>query len=91
MAGSAPYKTLDFTSTFLKDLTAIARTDQRRIIRALDLLDANEQHPSLHVHELKGPLAGVWSVSASDSLRITFERLDTGRKVLLTCDHHYGD
>jgi hypothetical protein len=30
-------------------------------------------------------------VSASRELRITFERLADGHKLLLTCSHHYGD
>jgi len=45
----------------------------------------------LRVHELGGQLKGIWSASASKSLRITFARLDGGYKLLLTGDHHDGD
>ncbi len=58
-------------------------------MKALGLLDANEQHPSLRVHQLSGGLEGSWSASASDELRITFVRSEAGRKVLLTCSRHY--
>jgi mRNA-degrading endonuclease YafQ of YafQ-DinJ toxin-antitoxin module len=53
------------------------------------LLDSNERHPSLRVHQLQGDQAGVWSASASDELRLTFERLSEGRKLLLRCSRHY--
>jgi hypothetical protein len=85
------YTALDFTDTFLetfagRDFTA---SDRRRILKALALLDENEKHPSLRVHALEGDREGSWSASASDVLRITFERLEGGRKRLLTCSRHY--
>jgi hypothetical protein len=85
------YRTLDFTDTFLttfasKDFSA---ADRSSILKALRLLDENERHPSLRVHQLKGDREGSWSASASDVLRVTFERLPGGRKRLLTCSRHY--
>jgi mRNA-degrading endonuclease YafQ of YafQ-DinJ toxin-antitoxin module len=85
------YRTIGFTSEFLVSLARLSRDDQRRVVRALDLLDENERHPSLRVHELKGELAGLWSASASRSLRITFVRLPKGRKRLVEASQHYGD
>jgi mRNA-degrading endonuclease YafQ of YafQ-DinJ toxin-antitoxin module len=87
------YRTLSFTETFLdtfsgKDFT---RHERKQFLKALGLLDQNERHPSLRVHELRGDLTGVWSASASKELRITFERISNGRKRLLTCSHHYAD
>ena len=87
----AGYRFLDFTETFLasfasKDLTA---ADRAAILKALRLLDENEKHPSLRVHKLEGDREGSWSASASMVLRLTFERLDGGRKRLLTCSKHY--
>ena len=85
------YQMLDFTETFLvtfssRDFTA---ADRAAILRALRLPDENERHPSLRVHQLEGDLAGVWPASASAVLRITFERLEDGRRRLLTCSKHY--
>ena len=83
------YRTLEFSETFLlsfvsRDMTA---ADRAAILKALRLLDENELHPSLRVHKIVAE--GVWSASASDVLRISFERLGHGRKGLLTCSKHY--
>jgi hypothetical protein len=84
------YRTLEFMrTTFLNSLSDLARDDQRRVIRALEQLDADEPVLSLRVHQLKGSRAGLWS--ASRNLRITFLRLEGGRKLLVECSHHYGD
>lgn len=85
------YESLDFTDTFLLPLTSRDFTvaDRKAFVRALRLLDQDERHPSLRVHQLKGDRAGSWSVSASDSLRMTFTRIGSGRKRLLTCSKHY--
>ena len=87
----APFQSLDFTDTFLetfgsKDFTAAER---KAIRKALRLLDGDERHPSLRVHQLEGDLAGLWSASASDVLRLTFVRTVHGRKTMLTCSRHY--
>jgi mRNA-degrading endonuclease YafQ of YafQ-DinJ toxin-antitoxin module len=89
-AMSGPFASLDFTDTFLetfgsKDFTA---ADRKVIRKALRLLDGDERHPSLRVHQLSGDLAGLWSASASASLRLTFVRTGQGRKTLLTCSKH---
>jgi mRNA-degrading endonuclease YafQ of YafQ-DinJ toxin-antitoxin module len=88
---SDSYQTLSFTETFLETFggKSFNWAERRRLLKALRLLDANERHPSLRVHELRGDLAGVWSVSASKELRITFERMPGGHKLLLTCSHHH--
>lgn len=85
------YQTLVFTSEFVESFASrdFNYTDRRRFRQALQLLDANERHPSLRVHELSGGQAGWWSASASDVLRITFERLPGGRKRLGVCSRHY--
>lgn len=64
-------------------------TERRRFMRALNLLDENDRHPSLRVHALRGDQAGIWSASVSDELRMTFRRANDGRKVMLTCSRHY--
>jgi mRNA-degrading endonuclease YafQ of YafQ-DinJ toxin-antitoxin module len=63
--------------------------DQTRFAKALRVLDADERHPSLRVHELQGDLSSVWSASASDDLRIEFLRDGAGKKILLRCSRHY--
>jgi mRNA-degrading endonuclease YafQ of YafQ-DinJ toxin-antitoxin module len=87
------YRTLSFTEKFLESFSGkdFTRHERKQFLKALRLLDQNERHPSLRVHELRGDLLGVWSAAASKELRITFERIADGHKRLLTCSHHYGD
>ena len=89
MAGE--YASLEFTETFLQSFASrdFSAADRGQFLKALQLLEENERHPSLRVHQLRGNLAGIWSASASDALRLTFERLEAGRKRLLTCSRHY--
>ena len=88
---STPFRTLDITPNFLESFASrdFSAVDRRRFLRALALLDENEQHPSLRVHALRGDLEGFWSASASDVLRITFSRAPDGRKIIVTCSRHY--
>lgn len=85
------YETLDFTTEFMETFSRkdFGPRERNAILKALELLDANERHPSLRVHGLDGELANQLSFPASDSLRITFERLAGGRKLLLKCSRHY--
>jgi hypothetical protein len=55
------------------------------------LLDSDELHPSLRVHQLKRDKKDQWSASATDEIRIPFLRLDGGRKQLVSVSSHYGD
>jgi hypothetical protein len=86
------YASLDFTETFLATFAGrdFSAAERRLILKSLRLLDENENHPSLRVHQLHGDREGSWSASASAELRVTFERRDGGRKRLLTCSHHYA-
>lgn len=77
------------SAEFLESFGLFQKADQRRFIRALELLDENERHPSLRIHELQGDLAGVWSASASEQLRIEFVRAAAGVKLLVRCSRHY--
>jgi hypothetical protein len=87
------YANQEFSDEFLESLIGREFTlaERRRFVRAMRLLDENERHPSLRVHDLKGDLAGLWSASASNALRITFRRLPNGHKELVACTRHYGD
>lgn len=87
------YRSLEFTDSFLESYAAreFSSADRAAVRKALHLLDEDDRQRSLRVHELQGDMAGVWSASASRSLRITFERLEAGRKRVLACSHHYGE
>jgi mRNA-degrading endonuclease YafQ of YafQ-DinJ toxin-antitoxin module len=85
------YRSLEFTPDFFRDLLrgrfSVSEVD--RILRTLSLLDSNERHPSLRVHQLHDELEGQWSASASDQIRITFRRLAGGRKEMVSVNRHY--
>jgi mRNA-degrading endonuclease YafQ of YafQ-DinJ toxin-antitoxin module len=91
VAGRAFHATLLYCDEFMETFGSkdFKESDRKQFRKALRLLDQSELHPSLRDHELEGPLKGVWSVSASDVLRMTFQRLDDGRKAMLTCSRFY--
>ena len=87
------YENLDFTDTFLESLAdgkEFRQSERKAFLVALRALDQNEKQPSLRVHQLGRDLLGIWSASASDNLRMTFIRSPNGRKIMLTCSHHYA-
>lgn len=51
--------------------------------KTLKLLEINPQHPSLRLHELKGKLKGLHSVSINISYRITLELIITENDIIL--------
>ena len=91
MSDDYTYTSCQFTPRFLRELLGgrFSASEHSRIIRALILLDSDERHPSLRVHQLERDLKGAWSASATDEIRITFRRLDGGRKQLISVSRHY--
>jgi len=51
--------------------------------KTLKLLELNPSHPSLRLHELKGKLKGLHSVSINISYRITLELLISEKDIIL--------
>jgi len=51
--------------------------------KTLKLLELNPTHPSLKLHELKGKLKGIYSVSINISYRITLELIITESDIIL--------
>lgn len=89
--GGRPYQHIDFTETFLGSFAShdFSASERKLFLKALRLLDEDERHASLRVHQLHGDREGSWSVSASQELRMTFERLPGGCRRMLTCSRHY--
>ena len=85
------YESIDFTTDFMESFSRkdFGVRERRAILKALELLDADGQHPSLRLHALTGARAGQWSASASMELRITFYRRAAGRIELVECSRHY--
>ncbi len=90
----AAFANLVFAETFLErliDSKTFGTSERRQLLKALRMLDQDETASSLRIHDLQGSLAGIWSASASPSLRMTFQRLEGRRKLMLTCSHHYQE
>jgi len=51
--------------------------------KTLKLLELNPNHPSLKLHELKGKLKGLHSVSINMSYRITLELIVSENDIIL--------
>ena len=57
--------------------------------KTLELLELNPFHPSLRLHKLSGPLAGLHSVSINMSYRITLEFLVSATTIIpVHVGHH---
>ena len=76
------YPTIEFSDDFLMAFAdrKFSTADRRAILKAIGLLDSDERHPSLRVHQLEGDMDGSWTCYASRSLRIVFTRRADGRK-----------
>jgi len=85
------FQSLDFSDEFLETYGSRDFSSKERalFLKALRLLDTNEQHASLRIHQLERDLQGLWSASASLELRIIFKRSANGRKTLVACTRHY--
>lgn len=51
--------------------------------KTLQLLELNPHHPSLRLHELKGKLKGLHSVSINISFRISLELIVSDNDIIL--------
>lgn len=51
--------------------------------KTLKLLELNPYHPSLRLHELKGKLKGIYSVSINISYRIILEFIISDKHLIL--------
>jgi mRNA-degrading endonuclease YafQ of YafQ-DinJ toxin-antitoxin module len=57
--------------------------------KTLKLLEINPQHPSLRLHQLKGKLKDLYSISINISYRITIEfYIDDKEIILVNVGHH---
>ena len=78
--------TLIFTDSYKKRAKRFAQKhpDLKEPYRkTLQLLAFNPYHPSLRIHQLKGKLSALHSVSINLSYRITLEILITEKEIIL--------
>ncbi len=64
---------VEFTERFIKQYAQLPEMIQRKVDKALRLLDANYRHPGLRSHPLEGT-PGVFEAYVDRKYRITCER-----------------
>jgi len=65
-----------FTHSYEKEASQFIRKHpelKNQYMKTLQLMEINPNHPSLRLHQLKGKLSGLHSVSINISYRITIE------------------
>ena len=78
--------TLVYTDSYKKRAKRFAHQHpelKEQYRKTLMLLAQNPRHPSLRLHQLKGKLAALHSVSIYLSYRITLEMIITDNKIIL--------
>jgi len=78
--------TIVFTSTYKKRAKKFALRHpeiKEQYRKTLKLLSAKPNHPALRLHQLKGKLNGLYSISINTSYRITLEFLISEKEIIL--------
>lgn len=81
-------RTILYHPKFVKEFQGLHTAIQQRAMRVQKQFRANPLHPSLRLHQLKGRLDGLWSVSLTMSVRIIFQRMDNGDIIFLSIGKH---
>ena len=77
---------IQFTERFVKQYERLPKTIQRKVDKALRLIDADFRHPGLRSHPLEG-IEGIFEAYVDAKYRMTFER--RGNVLLLrNVDNH---
>jgi len=77
-----------YEAPFQKQFRKLPLPIQQRAVKTEKLFRINPFHPSLRLHELKGKLEGLWSISITTSYRIIFGALDNGDVLFISIGTH---
>ena len=77
-----------YTKQFRKNYEKLPTKKQQKVRGAIALFLNNPRDPSLRLHELRGELSGVWSLSADGDLRVHFRYYDDTIVLFLTVGSH---
>ena len=88
---SKPVRSLEFDSAALEDLAHWVKTDRKKALRILRLIQETESDPFGGIGKpepLKHELAGCWSKRIDDEHRLVYQV--TSEKIrILACRYHY--
>ena len=79
---------IEYSRRFLKDLHNLPDNIIKLAVEKERIFKHNPLHPSLRLHELKGKLKGLWSISISFNYRIIFSRQENGDIVFISIGRH---
>ncbi len=85
---------LIYTDSYIKRAKKFIKTHPELIgqyEKTLKLLEINPQHPSLRLHQLKGKLKDLHSVSINISYRITLEFFFNEKEIILVNVGHHDE
>lgn len=79
---------IEYSQRFAKEFKKLPPIIQAKAIKTEALFRANPLHPGLRLHQLKGKLEGLWSISAGMDYRIIFKRMPKGDIVFISIGRH---
>lgn len=79
---------VEYGQDFARALRKLPLVIQRQAVKKEELFKSNPLHPSLRLHQLKGKLGGLWSISITFHYRIIFRRMDDGVIVFVSIGRH---
>ncbi len=77
---------VQLTERFVKQYERLPKTIQRKVDKALRLLDVNFRHPGLQSHPVEG-MEGIFEAYVDAKYRMTFERYEKGL-LMRNVDNH---
>ncbi|MBI2645128.1 type II toxin-antitoxin system RelE/ParE family toxin [Candidatus Uhrbacteria bacterium] len=77
-----------YSRRFEKQFCTLPEHIQKRAIVAEDQFRENPLHSSLRLHQLKGELHGLWSLSINLTYRIILKRKDGGAILFVSIGKH---
>ncbi len=81
-------KSIHYSKKFIKELKKLPKQIVKIAINKERIFKDNPLHPSLRLHEMRGKLKGVWSISVTAGYRIIFERMENGDILFISIGKH---
>ncbi|MCL2173815.1 type II toxin-antitoxin system mRNA interferase toxin, RelE/StbE family [Candidatus Saccharibacteria bacterium] len=64
---------IEYSKKFQKQVKKLSLKEQNKVVQVIDVFYRNPSARQLRLHELKGQLMGLYSISAGGDLRLHFE------------------
>ena len=81
-------KNIEYSIKFVKRLRKLPKEIIIIAKKKEDIFKKNPIHSSLRIHELKGNMKNIWSISINRKYRILFERQDNGDIFFISIGKH---